>query len=564
MRTGPELDEVSVTVAVATLVGLALLLAMPQGFFSGDEGVKLIQSQALARSGFRSPAIDYPGEAFDPAHRHFPLVPPFRWRHAGQEYGIYSLPFAAAGAVAWLIGGLRGVLLLSWLGAALALLLTGRLARRLLGPRLGALAVAALALGSPLLLYGTLNFEHTWATALLLATVLLCATEQPEGVRLAAAGGLLGLGAAIRPELYCAAPGLCAFALIYWGASTAALRRLVILGAAAAVLTGCYLLANELLLGSVHPNMAAAGRQPKTWADNLLYFFPAFATGPAGLPGWSLLVAALLAGCVPAQRPRLQRLRWAAMVCVGLATGYATVRGALLVPADAVGPRRTLAGLFAASPLLVLALARGLRSSAPGSAGRLAPACAAAGAGFAATVFLARMPGAGGHLELGSRYLLPAVPLLLVAALDGVRAAPRAVRATAVALLLAGLLATLVNARSTWRLRRQSSAVLQAVAQSGAGAVVTSFFWAPQLLAPIFFEQRIFAGPDLALIERLAAAGIDRVVQLHAGIAPHSGPRVRITEERVLVPPRQVVLYRIARVAPGRPPAVGAEQGGAF
>ena len=64
---------------VCAAAGLILTLAMPEGVFSGDEGVKLAQSQALVHNDWRSMELPYLGSDVDPAGRYFPIAPPFAW-----------------------------------------------------------------------------------------------------------------------------------------------------------------------------------------------------------------------------------------------------------------------------------------------------------------------------------------------------------------------------------------------------------------------------------------------------------------------------------------------------
>jgi hypothetical protein len=242
-------------VTIAAAAGaLALLLWMPKALLSGDEGVKLIQAEALVSSGWHSRALPYPGGEVDPAGAHFPLRPPFAWRHEGAWYGLYPTPFVAVTAITWRLFGMRGLYVLPWLGAVVAVLLTGLIGRRALASEAWGAAVAATcALASPLLLYASLHWEHTVAVALVLGALALLADESPSRARLVWAGVLVGAGPAIRTELYCVPVAVIGFALVLWGPRRQAIARLLVVGAAAAAVAGVFWLWNYATLGTWDP-----------------------------------------------------------------------------------------------------------------------------------------------------------------------------------------------------------------------------------------------------------------------------------------------------------------------
>lgn len=177
----------------------ALLAALPpDGFFSSDEGVKFIQLRSLAENGFRDARIRWPGDALGLERRHAVVERFFELRD-GELYSPHPLLFALASAPGWLALGFRGLYVLPLLAGAAAVLLTIILARAF-GARRPWLAGAVVAFASPIFFYGLCFWEHTSAVALWLGGFVLLLRKSTA--RLAFAGALWGLGAALRPEFY--------------------------------------------------------------------------------------------------------------------------------------------------------------------------------------------------------------------------------------------------------------------------------------------------------------------------------------------------------------------------
>ena len=551
-HNGLLIDRGPLLVALAAAaVGLYLVLAMPPGFFSGDEGVKLIQSRSLLENHWRSPAIPYPGADVDPRARYLPLRPPFVWQHEGSWYGVYSLLYTSVTALAWAAAGLRGVFLVSWLGAAAALLVLARLATRALGAQWATAVVALTAAGSPLLLYGTVNFEHTWAATAVLASLTLLARSHIDGRSCAGAGALLGLGAVIRPELYAFPVGIAAFGVVLWGWRPPTLRRLAWFAAGMGLVTGIDLLSKAVLFGSFHPNLAASDLPPTTYAINLTRLVPP----EVGARGLAVLAAALLIGVLPARgRPSTVAKCLAGLVLM-MVLAYLTWQGLAAVTPSSRADTRTLIGLFGATPLAMVGLLRGFGSNRERDRS-LAAACASAGAAFAATVVAVRIRGFIGGLELGSRYLLPVVPLFLVATADFVRQQRRGWQRAAVVLgclllTFVSLRATLANGVATLLIRQDSTELMAAIEESGIDDVVTRHFWIPQLMAPLYFDKRFYLYPDDKLMRRLLKRDHRQVVGVDLLVGVYASDAVEVTRQRILLQPARVLSYRLSPAGSG-------------
>ncbi len=548
--TRHKLSLAQQTALLAALAGAALgiwlVYLMPYGLFSGDEGVKLVQSLSLLESDWQSLAIPYPGADLDPGEEHLPLQPPFVWQHENAWYGIYSLVYTSVTALAWKVGGLRAVFLWSWLGAATALVSLAWLANRAVGPRWAAGVVAATALASPLLLYGTLNFEHTWACAAALACIGLLGRPGSTSRSWFAAGALLGLGATVRPELYAFSVGVTAFSLVLWGWHWETLRRLVVVGAGTVLVTGIDLVSKAILFGSFHPNLQASGLPSTTYAINFTRLVPL----DIQESGLLALAAALLVGWLPAMGKASRIAKWLAGVVLALVFSRLAWLALAAVTPSMFGDTRTVVGLFAATPLALVGLLRGCRKDPTTGGSKLGAACGAAAIGFSGAVVAIRIPGFIGGLELGSRYLLPAVPFLLIAGADYLRGLEgRTYRWVAMAaclpLVALSLQATVVNGMSTYLIRQHTSRLLSGVEEAGVVDVVTRHFWIPHLLAPLYFERRIYLNPNDELLRRMMEKGRRRVVGVDLMVGIYSGDRVKVTRDRVLFKPGHVMSYRL-------------------
>jgi hypothetical protein len=512
-----RMRAVAIVTLAAGALSLAGLFAMPRALASGDEGVKLIEAQSLWASGFRSRALTYPAAQMDPEGRFFPLRPPFVFRREGRFYGLYPLPFVAVSAVGWRVAGFRGIFLLPWLAAVASVALAGLLARRALDDRWAAVVAAATALATPLLIYGLLHWEHSLAVAMLLGALVLAA--EPTVPRLLLAGVLVGAGPAIRTELYCVPLAFIAFTALAWRPRDG--WRLVIAGAAGLATAGAFWLWNQRALGMWDPvvviNRAFLRQQPAKW-DGLALLFPHVRS--VALLGALALVGGFLSG----------RLRLAAVLACSV--------WAAVLSLHEVVTARPIAGLFASSPLALLGFLHGPRRS-------LAGACAAAGVVLVAAMLatdLARI--GGGGLQFGSRYLLPAAPLLLIGAIALVRESPRLVGPAAAALCAISCVATILNVRACAHLRKSNARLSAAVEHSGARDVVAIFFWVPQVLAPLWPDHRIYAWSDHILLKRLVESGVTRIVRIHGGIPDyHEGVMVAPID----APHEDVVVYSLAR-----------------
>jgi hypothetical protein len=485
----------SVYVGAAALC-LAFLPA--EGFFSSDEGVKFIQLRSLAANGFASAALVWPGDELG-LDRRYAAVERFVESRGGELYSPHPLLFALASAPGWLLFGFRGLYLLPLLAGAAAAWLTMRLARGF-GVRRPWLAGVVVAFASPLFFYALCFWEHTAAVALWLGGFALLRRRTIP--RLVLAGGLWGLGAALRPEFYwLAAASVAALFVFHRGER---LRTAAWPAAACAVTAFGLELVMQAVWGQpafmrVGANLAYGGPRG---AGGFLY-----AVGHSLLPltPWYLAAAAAAVALVAALGSRWRPGVYVAAGGAGALTllygvffgGYATA-------------------LFAAFPavfgLVFLAGAGGREVF------REAPAREksfyAAAAAFAATLFLV-VPDTSGF-AWGPRFLLYAVPPAAVA-LARLAGGGREGRGRTAAIGVLVALSALTQLQGLDRLASEKGARAElgaALASLPAAPLVTNKWYLPAYAAPLYLERPVLlvtAEEDLPRVwDRLAGAGARR------------------------------------------------------
>ena len=100
---------------------LGLSVLAPEAVYSGDIGVKYVQARALGLHRFASMDIPYPGAFLDPDGEFLPMRPPFIMFTAGTTQAIFSPLSAVFQAVVVGLAGIRGLIMLSIVGAVATL-----------------------------------------------------------------------------------------------------------------------------------------------------------------------------------------------------------------------------------------------------------------------------------------------------------------------------------------------------------------------------------------------------------------------------------------------------------
>jgi hypothetical protein len=139
--------------------------------------------------------------------------------------------------------------------------------------------------------------------------------------------------------------------------------------------------------------------------------------------------------------------------------------------------------------------------------------------GFAYVLMVSLFAPATGGMQWGPRFMLPALPLLLVASAelwDNWRelAWPGTVKLTLIVLILVSLLVQIRGVQYLYRDRREGARLVARIGQRREGVFVTDCFWFPQETAALYEDKRFYFVPkrsDLAsLVTRLKKSGVRR------------------------------------------------------
>ena len=559
-------------VATGALLALSWLALAPRLFFSSDTGLRYIQIQNLIDNHFTSLAIRHAPPGLDGN----PLQAPYYWARSLVDGEIFLhisslFPIAAAGAFAWL--GTLGLALLPALGSIATGAGVAATARLCGLPRHHLLGLGSI-VATPLLFYALVLWDHSWLCALATWGVYGVARGAAASSHVAShaashvasrasllGGAALGLATTQRPEF-------AALALAVGGAlllHTRSVRFRPALWTAAGGLLGALPLwllqdawVGHFLGMSIAPNLLGYGDTPEfgiepvPWLVRLWRFF--FYVEPqAALAPWAFAMAVGGSACIGLTSLR-ERMRAPGVLGVGFAA--ALVGYLMLAWLGWSGAVIGLAATFPFFPLVgLMSLRQRDRLAGDGDAAA-APMSIVRDAGllFVALVVLA-WPAYGG-LQWGARYLLPAYPLLWLAAAEGFRARRSAAEPAEQRLLVAGWAALLaaamilqgVGVERRFAANAELAPTRDALRQMSVQLVATDRYFLPSLLASMSRDMVFLdiVGDDelLTLIPQAVAAGVSRIavvsrpgriVQLPAMVA---GTRVIVTpagEGRTLI-----------------------------
>jgi hypothetical protein len=395
--------------------------------------------------------------------------------------------------------------------------LSAVLARRCMGSAHAARAVVAVvAFACPMPLYACSLFEHVVAAACLLGA-LVAATGPAAGARqLALAGALFGAATCLRTELYAFAPAMALVVAWRIGVRPAAWTRWLWFGACAAAVIGIFLVAHRLATSVWHPALhASAGGEELTLDQRARHV-----VAPDVVPeAWIAIVATIAAAIASSLPTRGARIA-ARVLAVAVAVTWIVLACIAIAKVDG-REVRTLLGLGTSVPVVVLGVVRGIRRE-----DRATPTgvLAAAAVVYAAIVVLLPKASASGGLELGARYLLPVVPLLVIAATDFARR-HAAFAALWIVMVAIGAWGTIVNLKAQWQIRELGAHVVTAIEESRAQAMFTEVWWVAQLAVPAQGAGvgLFYGSAPSAIYDRLYDAGVRRVVALRGSPPPPTG-----------------------------------------
>lgn len=530
-QTDEELQRPSVVPLALAIcaVYIASALWMPDaGFWIYDTAIKFIQLQAIVETG--QFALDWSGRLLDPDLEFGPFMPGFYALRTGELHASYSPVFPMLSAPFYWGLGTRGLLVLPLLGAFSTFVAVCKLAALVSNEGTSAARVAmgsllVVAFATPIWFYALTFWEHAPAAGFACWSVWACVKYQKApNLRTAAyVGALAALPIYFRPENYLFA--LVVLAAAGWPARHRRVEFMMLGGACVIMLLPLWGF-HFLTLG--HPLGLHIQSQP--WGEASFAAYLADRGVVAGRVllnlhanlGWSMVagapfVVALIAGLRAPNSALRLGVPWAALAAI--AAGCIVLFGQLQAPR----PMNWLIaanGLFAASPLLILAMLNpsNFVRDPVRRARRTVLGIALGFAGLYAA-FIPEVNSKGIHW--GCRYLLCVYPLLAVLASSAAvewweRFRPGRLAVTLVATLFCFTVGLQLYSLVMLHDRKSHVAELnRRVLESNAEIVITDLWFLPADLAWVFFEKPVFFGPHARrpeLLRRMRAAGIERAL----------------------------------------------------
>ena len=496
----------AVWLALHAALIVALASRLPDdAWFVGDPGVKLIAVQN---------ALAHPQRPFEIAP---PAIPettpdefpqPFFAPHGGHAHAMTQQLFPLLTAPFVEIFGLRGLYVLPGLGWLVAVPLTVRLAR-VIGARASPLFLTLSGIvASPVAFYGLEFWEHAPAVAAILGAAALLLDTEPRR-RAIAAGLLAALAVLLRPEAAWWVLAIAVTAFIRHRSFGWATRFAGGLAAGMAPIVAY----NVAHFGSVtNPHVTANVAATGGWLATQTLIARTWI-----VPSQPVLLAAVVVfvGLYLAARwTRVAADQRSIQYDVSVAAGICVLLAILI---ELTHGHENRANFWQAFPIAVLAFLPGVEPAAPRRLLWLLAVPPAIGVMLTA--------GSDGGGQWGPRYLLPAVPFLLVLVVDAMGSLGRRFERTIVWLGFAAIVIGLVTGRTAWGeladAKRSYSRLVRDTVTNMAGAsyVVTDVWWLGQMHAAVLPADRVIyvqrarapellarlQGADVLLVEEASA-----------------------------------------------------------
>lgn len=526
--------RIALLACLVLYLAVGYLLSRQQDFWSPDSAVRFVQTEGLWRNGYRDVSVPYPAASLDPEGRFFPAGPWFHFQRDGKHYLSYLPYFPALSSLPYRAFGYPGLLVLPIAAGLGAVWLTGSVLQRH-APTLALWGMLVLGVGTPLVIYSTVFWDHSLVVVLSAGALALAAGScevrgQPQPAALFLSGSLIGLGAWFRNEMYL----LGLSTLLVW-AVVARRRRasgLVALVGGLALAVGILWTANLYLYGSpmgwkgqglVTGRVgsavgAVAGGSLTSWiADKLgnVYYqlispdFYAFNL-QAVLTGLGLAATLVIAGGL--MRVGVHR-RSQRVTALGGALAVVTSVAIL-------SERTVISGLLPAAPFVVLAFLCGPLSRWDWFLWGVTVT-------FCGAVIVT---GTHGGLQWGPRYLLPILPpaiWLAAAAVARARtAAPRIWPTLKLAVGGIGTVSLLIQAVGVdvvGQSINRNARINGALRQAPADVVVTSLEWLALGAGQVYFAKQLMFVSNVQDFQALVGGLVERRVSRWTYV-PVSGP----------------------------------------
>ena len=171
-------------------------------YWSGDSGLKFLQTLSIHRHGSSGLLMEYPGRVFDPKEEFYPLMAPFTVRIGDRFLVRYPLAFPIICVPFYSALGHRGLYLLVALASVAALFLSERMLAPI-QPRTARWALILLAFATPVFVYSVMYWEHTIGLAFAMGSLAVWTRSKtsPGPHACLISGVLIGMGAWFRAEL---------------------------------------------------------------------------------------------------------------------------------------------------------------------------------------------------------------------------------------------------------------------------------------------------------------------------------------------------------------------------
>lgn len=476
---------------VTAIYVVTAFLVMPQeAFFSSDEGLKFIQVQSFARKGYRDLTLDYPGRELDPNLDYVPINNPPLLIRDGKLFAVYPIFFPMLVTPLYRIFKEAGLYLVPLLSGLLTLVVTHRLAR-LCGAS-GPWSIVLLGLGTPILFYSVLFWDHILGTLLSSLAILLIVAnlEQPRHIPLLLAGMALGLAIWVRSELY-------VLALVIPGTYLLLGRRRfphtgsLCLGVLAGLLPLWLfqLVIYGDFLGPHVTHFDSLIEEVPVTTDRMVIIYHTLAEGSGNLVLTFLFIMAFVALALLLWLPRLRTnhllvsIVSASLVFASAANIFQASRG------------RPMGGLITSTPLLALGFA--VLCDPPWRKRNLFLLVLSLGSIAVVSVMTPVDPG----LQWGPRFLLPIFPPLTVLVLNNLTALSKATRRLRPRLLVMGPYISVVAAsvllqasglRTMYIIKTRDVRLIENTQDIDTQYIVTDEYGYAQYVAPLYFERQLF------------------------------------------------------------------------
>jgi hypothetical protein len=499
---------------VATIYVVLAFLVLPRdAFFSSDEGLKLIQVQNFARQGIAGFSLDYPGRGLDPDLSYVPINNPPTLIREGQVYAVYPIVFPLLATPLYRILGYAGLYVIPLVSGLLTLVITCWLARLTGGS--GTSSTIILGLGSPLVFYSLVFWDHTLGTMLSTLAIGLVVKnlEHARKPWLVVGGILLGLAIWVRSEMYVMALAMPVVLFLLPG------RRFVrtlslCLGMLVALvpLWVFQFLVYGSFIGPHVGHFVWLGEELPITADRVAILYHTLLEGNSNPVLSFLYIMAFAASAMLFRSSRLRRRNLLIIVNFGI-LALVTVPNILEASAG-----RPLGGLITTAPFLVFAFTTLLDSSV----GRGNRILLAIGLGYTALVCVLTPVDPG--LQWGPRFLLPIFPPLVVVASNNFRAlqaagdlrSERLLRACFVSMVALSLVVQVAGLRTLHMIKIRDRNLIQQVGQLDAVHILSDEYGFAQYVAPLFYEKQFFYVRDQEDYRRLTETLVNHEISRYA------------------------------------------------